>query len=53
MNAEVKTTMRVTIIMKGVGMPFSIDPVKTASQRYAHLIGKSRNNVQATAARKT
>jgi hypothetical protein len=39
MNAEMKTMMRVTIIIKGDGVPFSIDPVNTASLRYAHLTG--------------
>jgi len=52
-NAERKTIIRMVTMAKGVGVPFSREPVFRRSHPRAHLTGKIMNSVHATAARKT
>ena len=52
-NAEKKTIIRMRTIAKGVGVPFSREPVLRRNHLRTHLTGKIMNSVHATAERKT
>jgi hypothetical protein len=51
-NAEAKMTSKVTVIINGVGLPFSRDPVRLASQTKAQWTGNNINKTNAVPARR-
>ena len=45
-NAEIRTRIRVTVIMNAVGSPLSKLPVRRASHLKPHFTGKRRKRVK-------